>query len=273
MAKFLSQYSRWIIAVFGLLVFGLSETPWLTNSALWQKAHGTLIDRRYSNRPGQPSDPDIRLIGVMDSSLKISDSLSTNEIDASPTLQLMEHPWPWDRRVYAAVLEKLMDAGAKVVVFDFVLASETDGDNEFAQALLKYKDHVLVGEDFADAVSENNMIALLTPNERLLLPGAESVVGLVNISGDGDEIIRHAKYHTSVNRETLRLPNLNPDISAMLKKMIDSGEAPDDLIHVSVLAVKKFTGKTVVPPDNRSTTLIFRAGLEPTSRCRWSKCS
>ena len=41
-----------------------------------------------------------------------------------------------------------MGAGAKVVVFDFVFASETEGDDVFAQALEKYKDHVVIGEMF-----------------------------------------------------------------------------------------------------------------------------
>ncbi|HEX3890422.1 MAG TPA: adenylate/guanylate cyclase domain-containing protein [Verrucomicrobiae bacterium] len=262
MVKFLSQYSKWIIAVFGFLIFGLSQTQWVQHSDLWQTVEGKLIDRRYSNRPGQPPDPNILLVGIQNSSLKIDDSLAPEEITNSPTLRLMEHPWPWDRGVYAAVLEKLMDAGAKVVMFDLVLPSQTDGDNDFAKALLKYKDHVLIGEDFADVDSSDNAISLITPNDDLILPGAESVVGLVNIADDGDEIIRHAKYHTSVDRETLGLHNLDPRIAAMLKKMVDDGESPDNLIHVSVSAVKKFTGKTIIPPDDPINYIDFQGAPE-----------
>jgi len=260
MVKFLSQYSKWIIAVFGFLIFGLSQTQWLTTSELWQTTDGKLIDRRYSNRPGQPPDSSIKLVGIQNSSLKIDDSLAPEEITNSPTLQLMEHPWPWDRAVYAAVLEKLMNAGARVVVFDFVFGPETEGDNDFAKALLKYKDHVLIGEDFADVDSSDNMISLTTPNDRLLLPGAESVVALVNIAGDSDEIIRHAKYHTSVDRENLRLPDLDPRVADLLKKMINDGESPDNLIHVSVMAVKKFNGKTIIPPDEPVNYIDFQGG-------------
>jgi adenylate cyclase len=262
MVKFLSQYSKWIIAVFGFLIFVLSQTQWVQHSDLWQTVEGKLIDRRYSNRPGQPPDPNILLVGIQNSSLKIDDSLAPDEITNSPTLQLMEHPWPWDRGVYAAVLEKLMNAGAKVVVFDFVLPSQTPGDNDFAKALLKYKDHAIIGEDFADVDSSDNVISLITPNDDLILPGAESVVGLVNIAGDGDEIIRHAKYHTSVDRETLRLPNLDPRIADMFKKMVGDGESPDNLIHVSVLAVKKFSGKTIIPPDEPLNYIDFQGAPE-----------
>ena len=78
----------------------------------------------------------------------------------------MQQPWPWDRSVYAAILEKLMNAGAKVVMFDFVFASETDGDDVFAQALQKYKDRVVIGEMFADEKgSDNKTKKLTTPND------------------------------------------------------------------------------------------------------------
>src|ERR1700679_3500701 len=113
MVKFLSQYSKWIIAVFGFLIFGLSQTQWLSNSEIWQTTEGKLIDRRYLLRGERPADPDIKLVGVENSSFKL-DALSPEEIAASPTLQLMQHPPPWDRRIHAAILEKLMSAGAKV---------------------------------------------------------------------------------------------------------------------------------------------------------------
>ena len=258
MVKFLSQYAKWIIAGFGFLIFGLTQTGWLTRSELWQTTEGKLIDSRYLRRGDRAPDPDIMLVGIQNSSIKIDDEFSTNEIAESPTLQLMDHPWPWDRAVYAGVLDKLMNAGAKVVVFDLVLSTKTDGDNDFANALLKYKDYVLIGEDFADVDSSDNAISLTTPNSRLLLPGTESMVGLVNISSDAGGIIRHVKYYTSVDRETLRLPNLDPRIAHMLEKLVNSGESPDNIKHITVLAVKRFNGKTVVPPDQPVNYIDFQ---------------
>src|SRR5580692_12030799 len=131
MVKFLTQHAKGIVVVVGLLAFGMTQTHWVTNSALWQKCQGALIDRRYGNRAAESAHPDIKLVGIENSTIAL-DELAPEEIAASPALQLMQQPWPWDRRVYAAVLEKLMGAGAKVVVFDFVFASETEGDDEFA---------------------------------------------------------------------------------------------------------------------------------------------
>jgi len=231
-----------MVVIAGFLVFWLTQTEWLTSSHLWQKAEGTLIDRRYLLRGEDLPDPNVQLVGLGTSSFKL-DALAPEEIAASPTLQLMQHPWPWDRSVYAAILEKLMGAGAKVVMFDFVFASETDGDAVFAQALEKYKDRVVIGEMFADEIgADSRTKKLTTPNERLLLPGTESVVGLVNIWTDPDEIVRHGHYRTSIERESgLR-------------------GYPNNLTHITVLAAKKFTGKTTLPLQDRPNLIDFQGG-------------
>ena len=260
MVKFLSQYSRWIIAVFGLLIFGLSQTKWLTDEPYWQKTEGSLIDRRYVLRGERGPDPNIVLVGLGTSAFQL-DTLSSNEIAASPILQLMQQPWPWDRRVYAAVLEKLMSGGAKVVMFDFVFASETDGDDEFAKDLLKYKDHVVIGEMFQDEKGLDNQTKRLTePNSRLLLPGADSVAGLVTTWPDSDDVTRWARYRTSVERETSEMPGINPGVVEILKTTIADGQAPDNLIHLTLLTAKKFNGKIDVPSPEQFKFIDFQGG-------------
>jgi adenylate cyclase len=231
MVKFLSQNSRWIIAGFGVLIFGLSQTSWLETSELWQTAEGKLIDRRYWARGERAPDPDLKLLGVENSSFKL-DALAPEEIQASPTLQLMRHP-EWDRRIHAAILKKLLKAGAKVVVFDFDFEGVTDGDHEFAKALQEYKDHVVIGESFSEENGSNGgrIQKLNTPNDALLLPGTESIVGLANFWPDPDGVFRHGKYHTSIEHEA------------------GLGGFPDNLIHLTVLAVGKFKGRMVMPPD------------------------
>jgi adenylate cyclase len=244
MLRFFIHRPKWIVAVVGILIFWLTQTEWLTDSNVWQKADGILVDRLYLIRNqtlrGQMlPDPDIKLVGLGTSSFKL-DTLSPEEIAASPTLQKMQQPWPWDRSVYAAILEKLMNAGAKVVMFDFVFASETDGDDVFAKALEKYKDRGVIGEMFSDEKGlDNKTKRLITPNDRLLLPGTESVVGLVNIWPDDDGVVRHNTYRTSIERE--------------------SGLAgPDNLTHITLLAAKKFQGKVSTPPYGTPNFIDFQ---------------
>ena len=258
MLRFLIHRPKWIVAVVGLLIFWLAQSAWLTDSHAWQKAEGTLIDQRYLVRGKTLADPRIKLIGLGSTSFQL-DSLKPEEIAASPTLQRMQQPWPWDRSVYAAILEKLMQAGAKVVMFDFVFASETEGDDVFAEALEKYKDRVVIGEMIADEKGvETKTKKLTTPNQRLLRPGTESVVGLVNIWPDDDDIIRRARYETSVERETLETPGLDPRISTLLEKQIHAGKIPDNLTHVAALVAKKFQGKIATPPPDKMTFINFQ---------------
>ena len=249
------------MAVAGIFVFWLTQTEWLQSIQLWQRAEGQLVNNRYLLRGSRPPDPSIKLVGLATSSFKL-DTLAPEEISASPTLQLMQQPWPWDRRVYAAMLEKLMGAGAKVVVFDFVFASETDGDDVFAQALQKYKNRVVIGEMFADETgSDSKTKKLTTPNDRLLLPGTESIVGLVNMWPDPDQVIRSVKYHTSVEREELSQdPSLDPRIAVYLKKQISSGKIPDNLTHLTALAANKFVRKPIAPMDSEFHLIDFQGG-------------
>jgi adenylate cyclase len=246
MLRFLIHRPKWIVAVVGILFFLLAQSDWLTDSLLWQKGEGMLIDRRYLNRPFQKSYPAIKLVGIQNSTISL-DELAPEEIAASPALKLMQHPWPWDRTVYAAVLEKLMAVGAKVVVFDFVFASETEGDDVFAQALQKYKDHVVIGAQFSPEESNGEIFEkYTTPNAKLLLPGTDEIIGLVNIWADPDEIQRRGKYLTSKERE------------APQTKKFAGTLYPDNLIHISALAVKKFAGHVSTPPYEHANFINFR---------------
>ena len=264
MFRILIQRPKWIVAIVGLCLFWLARSDWLADSRIWQKTEGALIDRRYSLRELSNQNPtvapEIKLIGLGTSSFKL-DTLAPEEIAASPTLQKMQQPWPWDRSVYAAILEKLMNAGAKVVMFDFVFASETDGDDVFAKALEKYKDRVVIGEMLADETgAEGRTKKLTTPNDRLLLPGTEAVVGLVNIWPDSDDIVRRARYRTSIERETLEMADLAPSMAAFLQKSIRDGKTPDDLIHITARAAEKFRGKISTPPPDKKTFINFQGG-------------
>jgi len=257
MLRFLIHRPKWIVVIAGLLFFWLARSEWFTGSHLWQKAEGILIDRRYLLHGQEPPHPDIKLIGLGTTAFTL-DTLSPEEVAASPVLQKMLQPWPWDRSVYAAILEKLMNAGAKVVMFDFVFASETDGDDEFAQALQKYQDRVVIGEMFSDEQGASSKTKrLIAPNHRLLLPGTGEIVGLVNIWPDGD-VVRQARYHTSVERETVEMAGIDPRVAALLKEQIRQGNIPDKLTHITALAADKSKGRIATPPPDKKTFISYQ---------------
>ena len=257
MLKFFIHRPKWIVVVVGLLIFWLTQKEWFTSTPIWLKADGTLIDFCYRFRGQNLPDPRIKLIGLGDTSFQL-DALSTNEIAASPTLQKMQQPWPWDRTVYAAILEKLMDAGAKVVMFDFVFASETDGDDEFAKDLLKYKDRVVIGEAIQDSEGSGDTKKLIMPNKRLLLPGSDTVPALVNTWQDGDGIVRRARYRTSLEREDLESGKVAPEIARYYIKAIHDGKITDNLVQISASTVEKFRGKIPLPSPEKKEFIDFQ---------------
>jgi CHASE2 domain-containing sensor protein len=240
---------------------------------MWQKAEGILIDRRYLLRGETPADPDIKLIGLSSTSFQL-DTLAPEEIAASPILQKMQQPWPWDRSVYAAILDKLMDAGAKVVLFDFVFASQKEGDDVYAKELEKYKDHVVIGEMTADEEGEKGKTKKLTmPNDELLFTNSDSIIGLVDIWMDKDDTIRRARYHTSVARETLESTELDPKIQEFLHAKMAAGKIPDNLEQITARAAEKFKGKINTPPPGVKAFISFQGPQPLTAPGRWRTCS
>jgi CHASE2 domain-containing sensor protein len=47
-------------------------------------------------------------------------------------LQLMaEHPFPWSREVWARLLDRLFESGARLVIFDLIFDPPNEGDQIF----------------------------------------------------------------------------------------------------------------------------------------------
>ena len=77
------------------------------------------------------------LVTIDERSLSLSE-VNPEEIAESPALQLMHAGFPWSREVYAALTEKLMAAGARLVIFDVLFPTAKEGDQPFADALKTY---------------------------------------------------------------------------------------------------------------------------------------
>src|SRR6516164_7668405 len=80
-----------------------------------------------------PMDDRLVLIGV-DKQVYGPTDFNQEQIKEEPTLALLQQNFPWSRAVWARLIQKLGDAGAKVMVFDFVFAAPGEGDEELKQA-------------------------------------------------------------------------------------------------------------------------------------------
>jgi adenylate cyclase len=140
-------------------------------------------------------DPSLAYVAIDDATMNAGNTLFPEDLAASPALQKMAAGWPWPRDVYAMLIERLMQAGAKVVAFDVLFPSPREGDDALRAALDKYRDRVVIGSNFADSPAPGSPRTYTLPTTELIPDGhADNRVGYVNFWPDTDGIVRTVKY-------------------------------------------------------------------------------
>ena len=138
-----------------------------------------------------PRNPDIVFLGIDDASIKL-DSIDPATVQENHILSLMHQDWPWSREVHAAIVDRLREAGAKVIILDFLFDKPRAADPLFKAALDRAADRVIVGCNRADGDQS------LTFPSNTLIPQESSPdprVAFVNFDPDGDGVIRKASFH------------------------------------------------------------------------------
>lgn len=97
----------------------------------------------------------------------------------------------WDRTVYAALIQRLQEAGARVIVFDVLFAGQNEqGDLNFAAALQQFPSVVL------NVVEASQRFQYPTPQ----LVQSDAHLGLANVLVDSDHVVRRIPLR--LNRES-----------------------------------------------------------------------
>src|SRR5205809_6397779 len=92
-----------------------------------------------------PAPHDFVFLGIDQSTLQLP-PLTADEIANNRAFQLMtEHAFPWSREVWALLLDRLFQAGARLVIFDVIFSSPNDGDLSFHAARDRSTAKVVVG--------------------------------------------------------------------------------------------------------------------------------
>ena len=102
-----------------------------------------------------PPNPDLVFLAIDSNSVSLEEDADLGELygftstdsEEARALKLMSKGWPWSREVHGLVLERLMRAGAKVVIFDLTFPTATEEDASFRVALERYKDRVVIGSN------------------------------------------------------------------------------------------------------------------------------
>ena len=190
-------------------------------------------------RSGRKNPADSRLVylGIGDSSITLT-GVSDEEITASTPLRLMQADWPWDRSVYQAILDRLIGAGAKIVIFDLLFLSPKSGDKPFKEALDRHREKVLLGSNIVKGTSLTDAVTttLSLPTASLIPPtqGPDRRVGYVNYFADADGVLRRMRYQ--VTMEDFGTPS--------------AAAAPQVFDSLAATALRKMGRPDLIPDQN-----------------------
>ncbi|MBE2180355.1 MAG: adenylate/guanylate cyclase domain-containing protein [Chthoniobacterales bacterium] len=186
---------------------------------------------RHGVKTATPED--FVFLAVDEASLDL-DQLDPEEIEASSSLTLMSREFPWSRAVYAEMIEKVLGAGAKVVVLDVSFPKEGPGDEVLRDVLDRHRERVVIGSVFENASASDGSLSNLyrEPSPSVLPPGAvrDGVVGYVNFWPEPDRVVRGAHYRIN-DGELLGRPEAGWEdrrslASLALEKAGEAGRVP-----------------------------------------------
>jgi len=179
---------------------------WMEQSAV------SLQDALMARGRSAPADPNLVFLArdTASANLEATDlenlfDLRGADRDSRRALTLMAQEWPWSREVYALILDKLFNAGARAVAFDLTFPKPSHNDDAFRDRLAKYGDHVVVAGNITEDLDGNSSTSSApTPS---LIPETsprDSRIGYDNFWPDADGVVRSAQYRWAVQHGVWR---------------------------------------------------------------------
>nr|MDQ6913947.1 CHASE2 domain-containing protein [Verrucomicrobiota bacterium] len=174
-----------------LLTLTFPEAPFFSSVARGEQG---FYDTLYRDGRKTPTRSDIIFLGIDESTLNFQ-PFNPDDVANNRAFQLLtEHPAPWSRELWAVTLDRLFEAGARVVMFDMIFGKPGESDEAFRAALDRYHDKVVLGVNFDQ---ESQMF--IWPS-RTLIADAEhdDRIGFVIYFPDSlDGVIRTTRYFIS----------------------------------------------------------------------------
>ena len=96
----------------------------------------------------------------------------------SKPLQLITKEWPWSREIWALAIERLSNAGAKIIAVDLIFQSEGVGDPEFKKSILKHSDKVILGLNIQTESLNSSMQTTLKEQAITFDYPSRSIIGI-----------------------------------------------------------------------------------------------
>lgn len=194
--------SRRRLAELAGICLGVAVICWFAFPRLSVLIQSDLLvqDKLAALTPPRSLANDFAFVAIDDQSLR-SDQFWPEDVAASTSLQSMQQGWPWPRNVYADAIERILGAGAKIVVIDLIMDKPRPGDAELRKALDAHPQQIVLGSNYAAEVVNPDHPELATstpavPSTTLIDDGLRDPrVGFVNFWPTAlDKAVRAAPY-------------------------------------------------------------------------------
>ncbi|MEM0965001.1 MAG: adenylate/guanylate cyclase domain-containing protein [Verrucomicrobiota bacterium] len=210
--KFLKRRRVLVFSAITAVLTGTALLPQFEYFKFFYSIDQSFLSFRYFIRGFEDSAKDrapIVIVGVDDASLYsvLSGEVSEEDLAANPEVSNLNSSWPWNRSVHGFLAERLFDAGARVVAFDFIFPTPNEGDWQFYEVIEANIGRLIISYNYVPVESELGEIRMVEslPYEDLLpIEGEEELLGFVNIERDSDGVLRRAKLRTNLYAENQR---------------------------------------------------------------------
>lgn len=112
-------------------------------------------------------------------------------------IDILRGTFPWTREVFGHVADKLINAGAKGVILDFIFSAEKENDEKLKAVLDRHNPKIVIGAMIEES---DAMMGFALPSPTLIEPDefgdslGDPRVGFVNVSSDSDGVVRRGLY-------------------------------------------------------------------------------
>ena len=212
------MFRRRIVTVLLLTALCAGIAVWLnlTPPILYLQTEYQLRDLTVRSGRAASHNPDLVFLAIDSDSVGLDEALdldglfssSAREPESRRALEIMSRGWPWNREIHAMILERLLRAGAKLVVYDCLFPTPAPGDDAFAAALDRFQSQVIISSNFISPaeVDRSRRIpsSYAAPSETLIPKGPtpDDRVGFTNFFLGENNIIRGAQYRVAFREPT-----------------------------------------------------------------------
>jgi adenylate cyclase len=259
-----------VITSVSLGAFALVMLLELFRPFAYQQLRDVALDTLTRSGRTTPANADLVFLAIDSASATLDETdikelygLTEDDSTEARALRMMSRDFPWSREVYAMIIDRLVNAGAKVVLFDLLFPAPSANDEPFRLALDRYGAHVVIGTNFTDGNARGfaETGASHTPPVDTLIPHSAPIdtrLGYVNVWPDATGVVRRAQYRVTFEQVDRRPspPGAEQFLSLVGRGLTKAGYA-DAVPRGLDSQLFRFTGAPRVGFPPRSVFEIF----------------